>query len=226
MRRNALLIMFVLFVLFASGCESHSNQEDGNLEYQTLVNSEGYDITLVKNLDYSDDIHVGKVTVIATDGVLYYFDTHELYNQYSIIDHNNSYTYSLKYAIRYGALSLEELLTFEIPELQSVNNDLVIDDTNYFYTYISEEFRIFKIICQGTCFSTCDITSFTQDGKSFGGLSSTFKGHYYYERNGEIMSLQDALDLHLISIDMLDYYGIYDALDSKYTEVIPAIKLK
>jgi len=158
---------------------------------------------------YTDEIENKPMTIDFKNGALYYFEDANVYNQYHIIS-SYGFPYSLEYALRTGLITIDELLSLNIPELQSVDNQFTMDDKEYYYTYMSDDFNIYWWHCVDTCVTTTDEVSFTQGDTQYGIYSSSEKSKYYFQQGDTTMSLQEALDLYLIDIDNLQYYGVSD----------------
>lgn len=201
--------IIMIFVLV--GCDVNVNDEKHIGFAQEISNLEDDDRVLYKKAINNDEFEAIQISVHYWSGKLYYFEDYNEYMMYSIID-NDGYEYDLKYAASRGIVTIEELIELDIPEMKSIDNTFTIDDKEYIYIYKSDDFNIYWYNCKGMCPFIYVVSMFQQDGKTFGSYSGITKSNYHFEQEGESMYLQEALDLHILSIDYLGFFGLYELI--------------
>lgn len=184
---------------------------ESNSKYVTQKLSERSDDNrrLLRQVGEINKYDAVRFTVSFRGGYLYYFEDLNDYMRYKVTDGNGN-EYRLKYAIRNKVISVEELSQLFIEELKSVENVFMIDDLEYLYIYKSDDFNIYYWNCLTMCVTTFDIVPFRQGDILAGGFSSSEISKFHFEQDGQVMRLQEALDLYLLDINDLEKYGLYD----------------
>jgi hypothetical protein len=137
---------------------------------------------------------------------LYYFDSLEQYNMF-YVTHTDT-VLSLNDAIRIGLFTSEDLVGWGVAEINVTTGNPIYNSVDLKYIYYSEEFRIYKFQSN---IATCDFGGSFSQGESRYSLAmqpSSESGTFLFERDGEFIGLQEALNRGYIDIDNFKYYGI------------------
>lgn len=210
------LVVLIVLTLLLSGCTDQVQQDDET----GLIFETGEPIEIYTNDEFTlfqvgyqiDQNSTFPVSLQDNTPDLYYFEYKEVYESYYVEYSERSYT--LNDAIRMSLFTSEDLIEWGITEIKKTSGTLLHEELELTYIYYSKDFRIYKYY---SMIATADFGGrFTQGEKTFslGMKPSSESRTYLYEKDGEFITLQQALNQGLLDIDDFKYFGI-NRLDSR-----------